>query len=53
VGEEVAEVSTGVAVVSTVNNGGGGVQQHHQQEAINAFIQRRRNKNEFLGLYSQ
>ena len=53
VGEEVAEVSTGVAAVSTVNNGGGGVQQHHQQQAVNAFIQRNRNKNEFLGLYSQ
>jgi hypothetical protein len=46
VGEEVAEVSTG-------NNGGGGVQQQHQQQAVNAFIQRNRNKNEFLGLYSQ
>ena len=53
VGEEVAEVSTGVAAVSTVNNGGGGVQQHQQQQAVNAFIQRNRNKNEFLGLYSQ
>ena len=45
-------VSEEVAAVSTVNIGGGGVQpQHQQQQAIDAFIQRNRNKNEFLGMY--
>jgi hypothetical protein len=31
-GEEVADVSTGVAALSTVNNGGGGVQKHQQNK---------------------
>jgi len=31
-GEEVADVSTGVAALSTVNNGGGGAQKHQQNK---------------------